>query len=341
MGTVDKSAYNNFFKEVKEKIFESQLRAMQAVNKELIQLYTEIGRMIVEKQDELGWGKSVVETLANDLQKEFPGVQGFSARNLWLMRSFYVEYKENTKLQPLVAEISWSHNIILISKCKDLLEREFYMRMSKKYGWSKSILTHQIDGKAYERFLINQTNFDKTIGDKYKYQAKLAVRDSYNFDFLELIDDYKERDLELGLLVNIRKFLVEMGDDFAFMGNQYHLKVGEEDFYLDLLLYHRMLRCFVVVELKNVSFKPEFAGKMQFYLTALDEIKKQESEHASIGIIICRDKDRTVVEYALKNMSSPMGVANYKIENSLPEDLKKYLPTPDKIIESLEGIEKF
>jgi predicted nuclease of restriction endonuclease-like (RecB) superfamily len=338
MSEIQQSDYNVFLNEVKEKIYRSQLRSMQAVNKELIELYTEIGRMIVEKQDTLGWGKSVVENLSKDLQNEFPETKGYSVQNLWYMRQFYIEYKEDEKLQPLVGEIGWTHNIILIGKCKDLLEREFYIKMTKKYGWSKSVLIHQIEGKAYECFLVNQTNFDKALEAKYKHQAKLAVKDSYIFDFLELSENYKERELELGLLNNIRKFLEEMGGDFAFIGNQYHLRVGEEDFYIDLLLYHRLLKCFVAIELKAVKFRPEFAGKMQFYLTALDELKKQPSENPSIGIIVCKTKDRTVVEFALKQTNSPMGVANYSIETTLPEDLKKYLPSPEQIIESLNNL---
>lgn len=338
MSEIQKSDYKVFLNEVKEKIYHSQLRAMQAVNKELIELYKEIGRMIINKQETLGWGKSVVENLSKDLQKEFSGTDGFSSRNLWRMRTFYLEYRDNKKLPPLVAEIGWSHNIILIEKCKDLLEREFYIKMTKKYGWSKSVLMHQIEGKAYERFLVNQTNFDKSLEIRYKHQAKLSIKDIYMFDFLELAEDYKERELELGLLNNIRKFLAEMGGDFAFIGNQYHLRVGEEDFYIDLLLYHRLLKCFVAIELKAVKFRPEFAGKMQFYLTALDELKKQPSENPSIGIIVCKTKDRTVVEFALKQTNSPMGVANYSIETTLPEDLKKYLPSPEQIIDSLENL---
>ncbi len=341
METIDKVVYKSFLEDIKEKIYQSRLQAMRAVNKELLALYADIGKSIVEKQDNLGWGKSVVKTLSKDLQNEFPGTKGYSVQNLWYMRQFYLEYQDNTKLQPLVGEISWSNNMILISKCKDLLEREFYLKMAKKYGWSKNILIHQIEGKSYERFLIKQTNFDETLEEKYKHQANLAVKDSYIFDFIELSEKYKERELELGLLKNIRKFLAEMGGDFAFIGNQYHLKVGEDSFYIDILLYHRLLKCFVAIELKTVKFKPEFAGKMQFYLTALDELKKQPSENPSIGIIVCKTKDRTVVEFALKHVNSPMGIANYSIEDTLPEDLKKYLPSTEEIIESLDNFEDF
>lgn len=341
MDKIQQSDYQAFVKEIKEKIYQSQLKAMQAVNRELLTLYIEIGKSIVQKQQELGWGKSVVENLADDLQKEFPGIKGFSARNLWLMRSYYLEYKDDKKLQPLVAEISWSHNVILMEKCKDLIEREFYIRMTRKYGWTKNILIHQIEGKAYELFLLNQTNFEKTLPQKYIHQAKLAVKDQYIFDFLELAEDYKERDLELGLINNIRRFLQEMGGDFAFIANQYHLHVGDEDFYIDLLLYHRRLKCFVAIELKTTGFKPEYAGKVQFYLTVLDELKKSEDENPSIGIIVCKDKNRTIVEYALKRSDSPIGVAAYQLESQLPEDLKKYLPSPEQIIRSVEGVNGF
>ena len=189
MNKIDKTAYKNFVEEIKEKVYRSQYEALKSVNKELIKLYWEIGASIIEKQEQYGWGKSIVENLSKDLQKEFPGVKGFSVQNLWYMRQFCTEYKGKEKLQPLVGEISWSKHIVIISKCKDDLEREFYIKMTKKYGWSKNVLIHQVEGQAYERFLLNQTNFDKSLAEKYKYQAKLAVKDSYSFDFLEMSED--------------------------------------------------------------------------------------------------------------------------------------------------------
>jgi predicted nuclease of restriction endonuclease-like (RecB) superfamily len=338
MNKIRQSDYQAFVKEIKEKIYQAQLKAMQAVNRELLILYSDIGKSIVEKQEQLGWGKSVVENLAKDLQNEFPGMQGFSARNLWLMRSFYLEYKDNIKLQPLVAEISWTHNVILMEKCKDMLEREFYIRVTKKYGWSKNILIHQIESKAYERYLLNQTNFNKALAKKYRHQARLAVKDSYNFDFLELGEEYDERKLELGLIKNIRSFLLEMGGDFSFIGNQYKLDIDGEEFFIDLLLYHRRLKSLVAIELKTTDFKPEYAGKMQFYLAVLDDKVRQKYENPSIGIIICKTKRRTVVEYALKTASSPMGVADYSLSKTLPKELKGLLPSADEIIKSLSHI---
>ncbi len=335
MNEIQKSNYYVFVKEIKELIHHSQMRALRNVNSELIILYNKIGESIVEKQDQLGWGKSVVSNLAAELQKEFPGTQGFSARNLWLMRSFYIDYKDNKKLQPLVADIGWSHNIILMEKCKNLLESEFYIRMTKKYGWTKNILVHQIEGKVYEKYLSNQTNFDSVLAKKYRYQAKLAVRDSYSFDFLELGPVYDERALELGLVKNIRSFLMEMGGDFTFIGNQYKLNVKGEIFFIDLLLYHRLLKSLVAIELKITDFKPEYAGQMQFYLAVLDDKIRRKGENPSIGIIICKTKQRTVVEYALKNMKSPLGVADYNLSKNLPKDLKGLLPSPKTIIKSL------
>jgi predicted nuclease of restriction endonuclease-like (RecB) superfamily len=264
MNTIGKSDYQAFVKEIKEKIRESQYKALKAVNRELISLNWEIGRAIVEKQEELGWGKSVVVTLSNDLQNEFPGTRGFSLQNLWYMRQFYLEYKANEKLQPLVGEISWSKNLVIMGKCKDDLQREFYIQMTKKYGWTKSVLVHQIESEAYERFLLNQTNFDKALEEKFRHQANLAVKDSYNFDFLELGQEYDERQLELGLINNVRNFLLEIGGDFSFIGNRYNLDVDGEEFFIDLLLYHRRLKALVAIELKTTDFIPEYAGKMQF-----------------------------------------------------------------------------
>jgi len=337
MKGLEKDQYEVFLLDIKEKIHKAQYEAMKQVNKNLLGLYWEIGKSIVEKQKEHGWGKSIVETLSKDLQNEFVGVQGYAVRNLWYMRNFYEQYKDNTKLQPLVAEISWSHNMVIMEKCKDDLEREFYIRMTKKYGWTKNVLIHQVEGKSYERFLLNQTNFDQAVPEKYRHQAKLAVKDEYNFDFLELGEDYIEKELELALMKNIRHFLSEMGGDFAFIGNQYRLQVGGDDFYIDLLLYHRKLKSLVAIELKAGKFKPEYAGKMNFYLAVLDDTVKQPDENASIGIIICKSKDKTIVEYALKKSTGPIGIATYTLTETLPKEYKDLLPSPEEIEEKLSG----
>jgi predicted nuclease of restriction endonuclease-like (RecB) superfamily len=253
------------------------------------------------------------------------------------MRKYYIQYQNNTKLAPMVQEISWSHNIVIMEKCKDDLEREFYIQMTINYGWSKNVLIHQIESKSYEQFLLNQSNFDKVIPEKYKHQAKLAVKDEYNFEFLELSEAYTEKDLELTLMKNIRKFLSEMGGDFAFIGNQFRLNVDDEDFYIDLLLYHRKLKSLVAIELKAGKFKPEYAGKMSFYLAVLNDKVKEKDENPSIGIIICKSKNKTIIEYALKDISSPIGIANYKLTGNLPKEYKDLLPSPQEIEEKLSG----
>lgn len=339
MGNIIKRAeYGNFLNEIKSRIRAAQYEALKAVNKELISLYWDIGQMIVERQDKQGWGKSVVQNLAADLQKEFPGTQGFSVAGLWRMRNFYQTYKENEKLAPLVREIGWSHNIIIFEKCKDVLEREFYIRMTRRMGWSKNVLVHQIENKAYEKTLINQTNFTETLPDKVHKHANLAVKDEYAFDFLELGEEYSEMELERAIVARVNRFLIEMGGAFAFMGNQFRLEIEGSEYFIDILLYHRRLRCLVAVELKVGDFKPEYVGKMQFYLAALDDTIKAEYENPSIGIIVCKEKKRTIVEYALKESKKPIAVAQYKMTTKLPKELKKELPAPEQIQKLIDGI---
>ncbi len=325
-----------FVTDIKQKILSSQYEALKAVNKELITLYWEIGKSIVEKQEAFGWGKAVVKNLSEELQKEFVGIKGFSVQNLWNMRQFYLEYRENKKLQPLAGEISWTKNVIIFQKCKDHFEREFYIQMTKKFGWTKNLLINQIENKSYEKFLLNQTNFDNTIVEKYKHQAVLAVKDEYNFDFLELGDKYDEHELEIGLINKIREFLSQMGSDFAFMGNQYKLEIDSEEYFIDLLLYHRRLKSLIAIELKIGQFKPEYAGKMNFYLSALNDTVKLPDENPSIGIIICKEKKRTTVEYALKDSNQPIGVATYQLTATLPHNLKNLLPSSEEISKKLE-----
>jgi predicted nuclease of restriction endonuclease-like (RecB) superfamily len=295
--------------------------------------------LIVEKQEQSGWGKSVVERLSQDLRKEFPGVAGFSVQNLWYMRQFHLEYREHDKLQPLVGEIAWAHNLVIMSKCKDPLEREFYLRMTRKFGWSKNVLIHQIANQSYEKSLLGQTNFDQTLTPALRSQAKLAVKDEYTFDFLELAEEHSERELERALIARVEDFLRAMGGLFAFMGSQYRLEVDGREYFLDLLLFHRRLRSLVAIELKIGDFQPEFVGKMQFYLTALDRQVRQDDENPSIGIILCKEKNRTIVEYALHDANKPIGVATYEITRTLPKELKEQLPRPEEIAALLEGFD--
>jgi predicted nuclease of restriction endonuclease-like (RecB) superfamily len=300
-----------------------------------VRLYWEIGELIHHKQETLGWGKSVVETLARDLQSEFPGRNGFSANNLWLMRQFYCEYVDKPNLQLLIGEISWTKNLVIFGRCKDDLEREFYLRATARYGWTTAVLKHQVDNKSYEKYLLNQTNFDATVTDDIKAQAVLAVKDNYTFDFLDLAEQHSERDLEQSLVQNLRGFLSELGGAFAFIGNQYRLEVGGQEYFIDLLLFHRRLRCLVAIELKIGDFKPEHKGKMEFYLEALDCQEKMEGENPPIGMIICRYKNKTVVEYALRTASRPIGVATYTIVPQLPDAYREQLPSPEEIAERL------
>ena len=328
--------YARLLADVKERVRAAQYAALKAVNKELVGLYWDIGRMIAERQQVEGWGKSVVEQLAKDLRAEFPGVRGYSAQNLWYMRQFFLEYHEDVKLQPLVGEISWAKNLVIMGRCKDPLEREFYIRMTRKFGWTKNVLIHQIENQSYEKSLLGQTNFDQALTPELRARAQLAVRDEYTFDFLALGDEHGERELEKALIARVEDFLRAMGGMFAFVGSQFRLEVGGKEYFVDLLLFHRRLRCLVAIELKVGEFQPEFVGKMQFYLTALDRQVREESEKPSIGIILCKEKNRTVVEYALHDTRKPMGVATYHISRQLPKELKDQLPSPQEIARLLE-----
>ncbi len=333
------SDYTAVLAAVKARIRAAQYAALKSVNVELVGLYWDIGKMILERQTGKTWGKAVVQRLATDLQQEFPGVSGFSVQNLWYMRQFYSEYHDSERLQPLVGEIAWSHNLVIMSKCKGPLEREFYIRMTRKFGWSKNVLIHQIENQSYEKSLIGQTNFDKALTPKMRAQAKLAVKDEYSFDFLELGEEHSERELERALLGRIEQFLRAMGGMFAFIGSQFRLEVEGDEFFIDLLLFHRRLRCLVAIELKIGKFMPEFVGKMQFYLTALDRQVRQDDENPSIGIILCKEKKRTVVEYALHTADKPIGVATYEMRKTLPKDLKGQLPRPEEIARLMDDVE--
>ena len=330
--------YPQLLSEIKARIRSAQYEALKAVNEELVGLYWDLGRMIVERIEMEGWGKSVVEQLAADLRMDFPGVGGFSSSNLWRMKAFFEAYHALEKLAPLVREIGWSHNLVILQRCKDPLERDFYLRLTRKFGWSRNVLIHQIDNQTYEKSLLRQTNFDQALTPELRAQAKLAVQDEYTFDFLELGEKHRERELERALVARVEEFLRSLGGIFAFIGSQYRLEVDDKEFFIDLLLFHRRLRCLVAVELKVGEFIPEYVGKMQFYLTALDQQVRQEDENPSIGIILCKEKSRTIVEYALRDARKPIGVATYKITKTLPDELKGQLPTPQEITRLLEDL---
>ena len=331
------AGYNEFLHEVKNHIRQRQYQALRAANKELLALYWWLGEAISRRHAEQSWGKAVVETLARDLQAEFPGRNGFSAQNLWLMRQFFNEYSDKPKLQPLVGEISWTHNLLIMARCKDDLEREFYLRASARFGWTKSVLQHQLDNQSYRQYLAGQTNFDAALPDSIKAQALLAVKDHYVFDLMGLAEEHSERELEQALVRNLRAFLAEMGGAFTFVGNQYRLEADGKDYFIDLLLFHRRLRCLVAIELKIGEFKPEHKGQIEFYLDQLDQHHRLEGENPPIGIVICRSKSRTIVEYALRNMNRPLGIATYTVTSQLPANFAGDLPSPEDIAARLQA----
>jgi len=324
-----------FIASIKEKIRLAQYEALKEVNTQLIKLYWEIGKDISEKQGE-NWGESIVSVLSKELQQEFPGISGFSERNLWLMTQFYNEYQNVEFLQPLVAEISWTKHITIMSKCKDNQERRFYIMATKNFGWSRNVLIHQIENKTYEKYLLGQTNFDTTLPDNIKNQAVLAIKDEYTFDFMDLSDNHSERQLEAALVNNVRSFLLEMGSQFSFIGNQYKITIEDKEYFIDLLLYHRELQCLVAIELKIGEFQPEYKGKMEFYLSLLNDIVKLPHENDSIGIIICKEKNRTIVEYSLKTSSMPIGISTYTTTAKLPKDYKNLLPDSKTISQKID-----
>ena len=327
------AGYEDFLRDLKTKIHSTQIKAAIAVNTEMISLYWEIGKSIVERQEKAGWGDEIVDRLSHDLMKEFPALTGFSRRNLYRMRAFYLTYQHQSEfVTQLVAQIPWGHNLMLMEKLKDPAEREWYARKTLENGWSRAVLVHQIELELYARQAVAKKshNFDKTLPPPDSDLVAETLKDEYIFDFLALGDDYKERDLERGLVNKIRDFLLELGKGFAFLGAQYHLEVGGQDFYLDLLFYHIYLRRLITFDLKMHDFTPEDAGKMNFYLAVLDDLVKAPDDQPSIGIILCKGKNSVVAEYSLRDMNTPIGVASYKMKRELPADLMKALPSPEE-----------
>lgn len=346
------NGYKAFLKELTERVRTAQLRAAVAANRVLTELYWQIGRDIVERQKVHGWGKSVVERLARDLQAEFPGLGGFSPRNVWRMRAFYLAYSEEVQKLPRpvaemdgenlprpVAEIPWGHNADLLDKVDDPVARLWYARKAVESGWSRSMLVHWVESGLYERQGKAQTNFERTLPAPQSDLARETLKDPYTFEFLTIADNAEEKELEEALLAHIRKFLIELGAGFAFVGQQVRLDVGGEDFYMDLLFYHLKLRCFVVVDLKTTTFKPEYAGKMNFYLSAVDDLLRHVDDKPSIGIILCKAKSQVAVEYALRDLVKPVGVSSYvtKLVESLPAALRGSLPSPKELAAELKG----
>ncbi len=323
--------YAEFLQSLKERISKAQVKAVLAVNRELVLLYWQIGREILERQKAQGWGAKVIEQLSKDLRVAFPEMKGFSRANLLYMRAFAENYPDEEFVQQVVGQIPWGHNVRILDKAKTPEEREFYIRKTIENGWSRNVLVLQIESRLYERQGKAVTNFELTLPKPQSDLANQLLKDPYNFDFLTLHDAAVERDLEKALIENIRKFLLELGVGFAFVGSQYHLEIGGEDFYIDLLFYHLKLRSFVVIDLKMGKFKPEFAGKMNFYLSAVDDLLKHEKDEPTIGLILCKTKNKFIAEYALRKMQSPIGVSEMNWLEKLPENLKGTLPTIEEI----------
>jgi predicted nuclease of restriction endonuclease-like (RecB) superfamily len=331
--------YDEFLGRLKEQIRTAQLRAAVAVNRELVLLYWRIGQDILVRQKRHGWGTKVIDQLSADLRREFPGVEGFSPRNLKYMRAFAQAWPDEPIVQEALAQITWYHNITLLEKVKGSDERLWYVRKSVESGWSRKVLVHWIESDLYSRQGKAQTNFEKTLPALQSDLAREMLKDPYKFEFLGLGDEAAERALEEGLLAHIRRFLIELGAGFAFVGQQVHLEVGGEDFFIDLLFYHLKLRCYIVIDLKTTAFKPEYAGKMNFYLSAVDDLLRHPDDKASIGIILCKTKNQIVAEYALRDLAKPVGVSSYvtKLVESLPKEFRGSLPSARELESELNG----
>ncbi|WP_010244348.1 PDDEXK nuclease domain-containing protein [Acetivibrio cellulolyticus] len=334
------SQYTNILMEIRSEIREGRYRAVLAANKEFITRYWNIGNIILKHQNIEGWGSKIIDRLAKDLASEFPDLKGFSARNLKYMRKFAEEYKEIEFVQEVLAQITWYHNITLLEKVENTKERTWYIQKVIENGWSRDVMVHQIETNLYQRQAVAEktTNFKSLMPANQSELAAETLKDPYIFDFISFREGMDERDIERQLVQKITKFLLELGTGFAFIGNQYHLEVGGEDFYIDLLFYHTKLRCYVVIELKTGKFKPEYAGKLNFYLSAVDNKLKTDHDNPSIGIILCKEKNKLVAEYALKDMTKPMGVSEYKLLQEIPEELKSSLPTIEEIEENFTSL---
>jgi predicted nuclease of restriction endonuclease-like (RecB) superfamily len=346
------AGYAELLEDLKGRIRRAQVRAAVAASRELIQLYWDIGREIVQRQETEGWGKAIVQRLAADLQREFQGMAGFSPQNIWYMRAFYLAWTEDVaKLQQpvgeldgqnvpqVVGQIPWGHNLQLLAKLKDPIQRLWYARKTVQQGWSRAVLVHQIELDLYGREGRAINNFSETLPAPQSDLAQQTLKDPYVFDFLTLGDKVRERELQGALLEHLRDFMLELGVGFAFVGSQYHLEIGGKDYYLDLLFYHLKLRAFVVIDLKVEEFKPEFAGKMNFYLSAVDDRLRHGDDQSSIGIILCKARDKVTVEYALRDTRKPIGVSKYRLTAALPRELKSSLPTIEQLEKELKGEE--
>jgi predicted nuclease of restriction endonuclease-like (RecB) superfamily len=339
MQDLSNESYKVFLSELKDRVYQSRYKAALSVNKELILLYHHIGSEILKRQKEQEWGAKIVDQLSKDLMLEFPEMKGFSTRNLKYMRKFSGEYPNFEFVQEVLAQLSWYHNITLLDKIKNTDERLFYIQQAIEYGWSRNIMVMQIETQLYKRQGKAITNFNDKLPSPQSDLAHATLKDPYIFDFLTLGKEASERQTEKELVRHMEKFLLELGAGFSFVGRQYHVDVADQDFYIDLLFYHLKLRCFVVIELKDTAFKPEYAGKMNFYLSVVDDILKHPTDQPSIGLILCRSKNNVLAEYTLRDMTKPIGLAEY--QNALPDNFKTSLPTIEELeAELLKNLEE-
>ena len=328
--------YDEFLGDLKERIARAQNKAALAVNRELVLLYWSIGRAILEAQNAHGWGTKVIDRLSADLKRAFPDMSGFSPRNLKYMRRFAEQWDDESIVQAPLAQITWYHNIALLEKLDSSESRLWYAEQTIENGWSRNVLVLQIESGLHRRLGQAPNNFERTLPAPQSDLARQLLKDPYNFDFLTLSGPAHERELERGLVEHLRDFLLELGQGFAFLGSQYHLQIGtgtaeEADFYLDLLFYHVKLHCYVVIDLKTEEFKPEHAGKMNFYLAVVDDLLKSPADAPSIGLILCKTKSNLQVEYALRGMSAPLGISEFEVLDALPSALENSLPTVEQL----------
>jgi len=332
--------YVDWIRELKNKIRSAQLKAAVQVNVAMLNFYWELGADIVKKQETSLWGEKLIDRLSRDLMDEFPDMKGFSRRNLMYIQKWYLFYSRDAQLVQqavaLITQIPWGHNLAIINKSRSSKEAIFYVQKTIENGWSRAVLTHHIEKNLFKGQGKALTNFKVTLPSPQSDLARQTLKDPYNFDFLTLREKHDERDLEDALMTHMTKFLIELGSGFSFIGRQYRINIGGEEYAIDLLFYHVRLHCYVVVELKAVKFKPEFAGKLNFYVSAVDGILKTAQDKPTVGMLICKSKNKTVVEYALKDINKPIGVSEYRITQSLPKELALSLPSIEAIEAELD-----
>ncbi|GAK27509.1 PDDEXK nuclease domain-containing protein [Serratia liquefaciens] len=331
------SGYADWLADLKGRIHSARQRAALAVNRELVGLYWQIGRDILTRQADQGWGAKVIERLAHDLRSAFPEMKGFSPRNLKYMRAFAEAWPDAEFVQAVLAQLPWYHQLALLDKLNHPEDRRWYAAKAIEHSWSRNVLVMQIESHLLQRSGTAVTNFDVSLPQAQSDLARESLKDPYRFDFLGLTEEAQEREVENALVKHVTEFLLELGAGFAFVGRQVLLDVGGDEFFIDLLFYHLKLRCYVVIELKGGKFKPEHLGQLGFYLTAVDRQVKDEQDNPTIGLLLCKSKNKVVAEYALGDKSQPMGIAEYKLVESLPVELQTSLPSIEQLERELAG----